>query len=63
MTEEENHPQNPKRLEGLTLEDTIHNVGADSSTGTKDSGIAHLLSELLAMLLELAARSLPIRGS
>jgi hypothetical protein len=37
MTEEENHPQNPKRLEGLTLEDTIHNVGADSSTGTKDS--------------------------
>jgi hypothetical protein len=37
MTEEETHSQNPKRLEGLTLEDTIHNVGTDSSTGTKDS--------------------------
>ncbi len=38
----------------FVLEDSIHDVATDGGTGAKNRGIAHLLSELLAVLFELA---------
>lgn len=35
------------------LEDAIDDVAADCGAGAKDSGVAHLLAELLAMFFQL----------
>ena len=48
---------------GKRSKNPIHNVAADSGTGAKDGGVAHLLAELLSVFFKLARLATFCRGN